>query len=129
MARPIFRVFAIWQARKRVARHNLPRGVDFTFDSVVEPVSSPSGWDFHPSHQRSTFPLLISKFLPDGIAEESTIGSCSLQSVPGFLFPLTGWVVYSDSLCAGLLGSPLFALLDTPVIPLVFVFFPMVRQS
>ena len=35
-----------------------------------------------------------------------------------FLFALTGWVVVSDSLRAFLLESPLFALRDTPVIPL-----------
>ena len=46
-----------------------------------------------------------------------------LSSGSWFLFPLTGWVVSSDSLCAGLLESPLFALLDAPVIPLVFFFF------
>ena len=43
-----------------------------------------------------------------------------LSSGSWFLFPLAGWVVYSDSLCAGLLESPLFALRDAPVIPLVF---------
>ena len=40
-----------------------------------------------------------------------------------FLFALAGWDVVSDSLRAVLLESPVFALRDTPVFPLVFLFF------
>ena len=83
-----------------------------------------AGWAGPSSRPLDSFPLrrAFERFLITYRAVYSEGCLHGLSSGSSFLFPLTGWVVSSGSLCAGLLESPLFALLDTPVFPLVFFF-------